>query len=195
MTIGEGKSVAGDFRNASEGQFGSSSMLSRVSSRFSVASTTTFLSPEGGYGGQLNHLTQLINKYTALYHATIVSTEGYTQPIRLGVPHRFLLLELARPGKKTIWLRLDRRRSTSIGTFGFVRSGGSTQANDTVSIYVSQTKSKLVKANDTDSIIFVKRGSAHGRGSMRKPTNVLFASHSFSSQSTPRRHNRKARYL
>lgn len=85
------------------------------------------------YGGMLNHLIQKISKHTTLYYTTIVATESYSELIRLGVYHRFLLLELAQPEKKTIWLRLDRRRSKRLGVFDFVWSGGSTSAYDTVS--------------------------------------------------------------
>lgn len=134
MTVGEDVSVAHQLRDETPRLPGSSSMLSRISSRNSVSSVVTMFPGQCGYGGQLSHLTQLISKHTALYYATIVSTECYTQPIRLGIVHRFLLLELARPGKKKIWLRLDRRLSKRVGPFRFVRAGGSTPANDTVRI-------------------------------------------------------------
>lgn len=132
MTVGEGISVAHELRDEVSALADPLSMLSHISSRLSVATTTTILPTQGGYGGQLSQLTHLISKHTALYYATILSTECYYQSIRLGIVHRFLLLELSRPGRKTIWLRLDRRRSTVVGTFQFLRSGGSTRANDTV---------------------------------------------------------------
>lgn len=66
-----------------------------------------------------------------MYYTKIIATESYSEHIRLGIYHRFLLMELAR-GDKTIWLRLDRRRSKRLGFLQFVWSGGSTSAYDTV---------------------------------------------------------------
>lgn len=135
MTVGEGVSIAHNFRNNVIEPSTSRSTLSCVSSRVagSLLSFATLIPPQGAYGGQLDHLVQFINRYTALYYATIVATECYTESICGGIIlHRFLLLELLRPGRKTIWLRLDRRRSKVVGTPQFIRSGGSTPANDTV---------------------------------------------------------------
>lgn len=131
MTVGEGVSVASQLRDEDIGPPSSSSVLSRVSSRLSVASAASFLR-RSQYSGILTNLTQLISQHTALYQATIIATECYTQPIRLGVLHRFLMMELTRPGKKSIWLRVDRRRSAKVGALRFVLAGGSTPANDTV---------------------------------------------------------------
>lgn len=136
MTIAEGVSVAHNFRNDSVEPKTSRNSFSRVASRISasVSSFTSVIPTQGAYGGQLAHLTQFISQYTALYHATIVSTECYTESILFGIVHRFLLLELSRPTKKTIWLRLDRRRSKMMSDTEFILSGGSTPANDTVSM-------------------------------------------------------------
>lgn len=140
MTVGEGVSVAEQFRNEAPEPSGSSTMLSRISSRLSASTAATFLPSQGGYGGSLHSLTRLINEHTALYYATIVSTECYAEAIIPGVvSHRFLLLELARPDKKTICVRLDRRRSRVTSTIRFVRLGGSTEAHDTVSSSTSWT--------------------------------------------------------
>lgn len=132
MTVGEGVSVADQFRNEVSQPSGTTSMFSLISSKLSVSSAASFLH-RSEYSGPLSHLIHLISKYTALYHATIVSAECWSQPIRLGILHRFLLMELARPGKRTIWLRLDRRRAVNSSTLGFLGAGGSTSANDTVS--------------------------------------------------------------
>lgn len=132
MTVAEDISVADQFRNESSELPASSSALSRISSRLSLLSTTTFLPSQGGYGGSLDDLTQLISKHTALYYATIECTECYAESIGLGISHRFLLMKLARQGKKSIWVRLDRRRSRVTSTMRFVRLGGLTEAHDTV---------------------------------------------------------------
>lgn len=132
MMVSDTVSVADHFRNEVSGSVTPSSALSRMSSRLSMSSLATVLPIRGGYGGSLNHLIQLINSHTALYYATIASTECYSDSIITGISHRFLLIELARSGKKTIWLRLDRRPSKMVGVVRFVRSAGSTPANDTV---------------------------------------------------------------
>lgn len=133
MTVGEGVSVADHFLTEAPEPLDSSTALSRISTRLSASTAATFLPSQGGYGGSLDNLTQLINSHTALYYATVVSTECYTESIGLGISHRFLIMELARPGKKTIWVRLDRRRSKVTSTFRFLQLGGSTEAHDTVS--------------------------------------------------------------
>lgn len=131
MTVGEDVSVADQFRNETSEPSPSTSNFSLIASKLSVSSAASFLH-RSEYSGPLSHLCHLISKHTALYYATIMSTECYSQPIRLGIVHRFLLMELARPGKKTIWLRLDRRRADAVGTLRFLGAGGSTPANDTV---------------------------------------------------------------
>lgn len=103
------------------------SLASRVSSQ-------TFLPIEGGYGVLLKHLCHLIDRYPTLRDADIVSSECYTEPIRLRILHRFLLLELHREGRKPIWVRLDRTRDnfTSTGRF-LLLNRARTRANDVVS--------------------------------------------------------------
>ena len=108
--------------------------IARMSAVLSSTSVNTFLPQQGGYGGSLNLLCQLVDMYTALQYATIVSTECYTQRIAVQVVHRFLILELKREGKKTIWLRMDRRRSKLVNTQRFLFGRGSTDANDTVCV-------------------------------------------------------------
>lgn len=129
MTVGEDVSLAYEFRNnLTEGL---SSALSRVFPW--KRSDSSALLTVAEYGSTLSYLTQRISKHTALYYTAIVSTECYSEPMRLGIVHRFLLMELARPGKKIIWLRLDRLRSKRVGILRFLGSGGSTPAYDTVS--------------------------------------------------------------
>lgn len=130
MTVGEGVNIASELRIDPPVSSRPSSVLSRVFSGYKAE--LPFVPTVAEYGSALGHLTQLIRKHTALYYTTIVSTECYSEPIRLGIVHRFIILALARPGKKTIWLRLDRRRSKRVGVFRFLRSAGSTPAYDTV---------------------------------------------------------------
>lgn len=138
MTVGEGVSVAELFRNEVPDPAGTASVFSLISSKLSVSSAASFLH-RSEYSGPLSHLSHLISKHTALHHATIVSTECHSQSNRLGIVHRFLLMELARPGKRSIWLRLDRRRSDNVGVVGFTGAGLSTPANDTVRARLSST--------------------------------------------------------
>lgn len=134
MTVDEGLSVANHLRIEPTNLMESTSSFARISSTLSILSITTIVPQQGGYGGQLAHLIHLINNYTALQYATIKSTECYAHHIALGIPHRFLILELERPGKKTIWLRMDRMRSRTVSTTSFLRGGATTQANDIVRV-------------------------------------------------------------
>lgn len=104
--------------------------LARVAS---VSSVNSLLPKIGVLGLSLSQLNELVAEHRSLQQARIVSSESYVQ--RIGaVKHRFLLLELVRPEKKRIWLRLDRRRSTKVSALGFLRAAASTPSNDTVSI-------------------------------------------------------------
>lgn len=178
MTVSEGVSVAHTFRNDATEPSTSRSSLSRISSRLfqSMLSLATFIPLQGAYGGQLDHLVQLISTYTALYYATIVSTECYSESIFAGViVHRFLLLELARAGKKTIWLRLDRRRSKMVNTSQFLQSGGSTVANDTVRIHPFQSiglglrSSLQIQLSSSKEALFLKKARHENRQTFASP--------------------------
>lgn len=132
FSVGAGYRIAEN--SPTDGEFHdlTNSRLGKTPSTDSLSSAGTFLTAEGGYSGQLGHLIQLINGHTALLRATITSTECYSNSILIGATHEFLILELERAGKKTIWLRLDRRRDTSITMPQLFLSRGSTPANDTV---------------------------------------------------------------
>lgn len=109
--------------------------VSRVSLA-SLGSYKTFLPIKGCYGVFLTHLCDMIDMYPTLQEAEVISTECYTTPIRLGIVHRFLLLELRRDGLKPIWMRLDRTRNKFTSRARFVLTGGQTRANDIVSVYI-----------------------------------------------------------
>lgn len=110
-----------------------SSTSSIASIARSVASICTFLPRRGGFGGQLNNLIQLIDADKVLQSAIILSTECCLQTIGAGIYHRYIVMQLERAGRKTIWLRLDRRRGSFVTNAQLLRSLGSTRANDTVS--------------------------------------------------------------
>lgn len=105
----------------------------RPSAASSSTSISTILPANGGFGGSLSDLCGLIDSYTTLQNAQIVSTECYTEPIALGIVHRLLIVELERKGKKNIWIRLDRRREKLAGSMKFFLDRGTCRANDTVS--------------------------------------------------------------
>lgn len=190
MTVGDGVSVAGQFRNEVDELSVTTSVLSRASSRLSVASAASFLR-HSQYNGVLSNLTQLISNHTALYKATIVATECYTQPIRLGVLHRFLMIELHRLGKKSIWLRLDRRRSAKVGAFRFVLSGGSTPANDTVRSRPFEPSETHANIPPPDSASVIKGISFNASNSAGEPPNIHLPSNSFSLEPTTGRYHRE----
>lgn len=110
----------------------STNPIAGLSAVFSSTTVNTLLPQGGGYGGSLSLLCQLVDTYTTLQHAIIVCAECYTQNIAAQIVHRFLVLELRRDGKKTIWVRLDRRRSKLVNTRRFLFARASTQSNDTV---------------------------------------------------------------
>lgn len=107
--------------------------ISRIS-LVSFASYRTFLPIEGCYSVFLPHLCDMIDMYPTLQDAEVISSECYTTPIRLGIVHRFLLLELQREGLKPIWMRLDRTRNKFTSSTRFIFNGARTRANDIVSV-------------------------------------------------------------
>lgn len=109
-------------------------VLSRVSSRLSTNTADTFLPAGGILGAPLEHLCRLIDAYPSLRDADIVSSESFVEPLRLGIVHRFLLLELRRSGRKTIWARLERLRYKLASNWTFILAGAQTRANDSVSL-------------------------------------------------------------
>ncbi|KAF8311054.1 hypothetical protein DL93DRAFT_2083723 [Clavulina sp. PMI_390] len=117
----------------------------------------------------LDELCDVISQHRSLQAAEIVCTEGYA--IRIGaIMHRLLLLQLRRPRKKMVWLRLDRLRSTKVSNFSFLLSGGSTPANDRV---------RKVPATRYDSPVDTTLGparngerTAHCRGPTGNPSNL-----------------------
>ena len=106
------------------------SLVSRVLRRTKQSFTLT---------GNLRNFTiaqlcEFISKNPSLHSAHIASCSSYIQRFALVIPHRFLIFQLEREGRKDVWLRLDRRTAKEAGTPGLVRGLGETPANDTVSL-------------------------------------------------------------
>jgi hypothetical protein len=76
-------------------------------------------------------LCRFIDDNASLASANIVTTSCYSQII-VGVKHRFLILELSRGTRKTLWLRLDRRTDPMTGALRFLLNLGETPAHDVV---------------------------------------------------------------
>lgn len=81
----------------------------------------------------LRELCDFIEEHPSLETAGIASCSCYTQPSSFRfVTHRFVVFRLLRPGKESVWLRLDRRPATEIGPSAFVKKSGVTASNDSV---------------------------------------------------------------
>ena len=105
------------------------SNISQASTEFSA---TTVL-PAGHHRKlSLQELCQVIDEHHSMQQAEITAAEGYKEWAGT-VLHRFLVLELHRPKRKSIWLRIDRRKAQDVGTFRLLVARGTTRANDTVS--------------------------------------------------------------
>jgi hypothetical protein len=85
----------------------------------------------GVHSFTLRELCLLIDSHGSMASADIVTASCYSQTVRF-VKHRFLILELSRPGRKTLWLRLDRRTDPMTSLFRLILNGVSTPANDVV---------------------------------------------------------------
>lgn len=110
--------------------------LSRTPSTLSLESSLsgkTFLPTGGLLGASLEHFCRLIDAYPSLQDAEIISSECYQEPINMVLMHRFLLLELRRHKRKTIWVRLERLRDRLQSNRRFLLAGAQTRANDSVS--------------------------------------------------------------
>lgn len=90
---------------------------------------TVMAEPTSNLEMTLGQLCSLIEEHRSLQSAEIITTEGYAQQIG-PVTHRFLVLELRRASKKTIFLRLDRRAGRTVLSLMF--SLGSAPACDKV---------------------------------------------------------------
>lgn len=125
--------------------------LSRVLSRASVSSVSTAITSNttatvvpslGILNLSLSDVCRYIEAHPSLQSAEIVSTECYSE--RAGpVLHRFVVLELRRPKRKNVWLRLDRRRAKNVSLARFLSGAGVTDANDRAShIFLSHIADK-----------------------------------------------------
>lgn len=111
-----------------------------MTSASTESSTATIVPEYGVHNLRLSDVCSFIDGHKSLQSAAIVTTECYSEPAG-AVTHRFLVLELRRPGRKNIWLRLDRRRGEGISLLRFFALSGETKANDRVRTmnYLSHT--------------------------------------------------------
>lgn len=96
-------------------------------------SSSTVVPSLGVMDLSLSDACKYINDHQSLQDAVIICTECYAEKLG-GVTHRFLVLELRRANRKTVWLRLDRRRGADVSFLRFVAFSGVTKANDRVSL-------------------------------------------------------------
>jgi hypothetical protein len=111
---------------------------SRSLESFATASTemsTVTVVERGVLGLTLPELCDLITEHHSLQRAEIVSMEVYTEPAKVW-GHRFMILELRRSHRKTVYLRLDRRRTRKAVALGFLGLR-TIMSDDTVSLYGS----------------------------------------------------------
>ena len=120
-----------------------SSSLSSASSTSSIASRLlrrTATRESIDLDGQLRAFTleqlcDFIAKHPSLESARIVICCSYRQRSAFySVTHRFLVLQISRPGRDDVWLRLDRGRSAEVGLAEFASNLGVTSANDMASL-------------------------------------------------------------
>lgn len=105
----------------------------------SVASTDTFLSRDPNQLDptiSLSSLLEVIARHRSLQDARIIRADSY-QKFNGRVVHRFIILELERDERQTIWLRIDRRRDESKGILDFVANGATAPSDDRVSVCMS----------------------------------------------------------
>lgn len=95
----------------------------------SQSSIHTAVSPYGALHLSIIELQAMIQGHRSLQSAQIISSEGYVEH---SIPHRFLVLELHRDSRKTIWLRLERRAGQS--TIRLASGLGSAPAKDSVCV-------------------------------------------------------------
>lgn len=97
----------------------------------STAMSTVTVVARGILGLTLSELCDLITEHHSLQKAEIISIEVYTEPAKVW-GHRFMILELRRPQRKTVYLRLDRRRTRKAVVRGLIGSR-TIMSDDTVS--------------------------------------------------------------
>jgi hypothetical protein len=105
--------------------------LSRTMTNSSISTVATVVPAFGKVVFELADLCRYIEPHPSLQAATVIATELYSEA-GLVYKHRFLILELRRPGRKTVYLRLDRRRDETTFIVRFILNLGKTKANDEV---------------------------------------------------------------
>lgn len=101
-------------------------------SRTSISSTVTTVPEVGKIDMSLDELRVYIGAHSSLRSANIIATECYAEDPG-PTTHRFLILELRRPNRKDVSLRLDRFRGENTTIFQVSTGSMKTTANDRVS--------------------------------------------------------------
>lgn len=96
-----------------------------VASRVSV---NTLIDTDMVMNLSLERLCTFIDNHQSLQRASIVQSRTFVEKKRFA-PHRFIILELHRYGRKNVWIRLE-RKPTSPGAL--VSGKGRTPSNDVV---------------------------------------------------------------
>lgn len=154
------------------------SIISRISITSCAQSEISNVTVVPQYGQRkisLERLCGVIGEHRSMRQAEIVTAEGYKEWTGR-VLHRFLVLELRRPERKTIWLRIDRRRATEVSVLRFLASRASTPANDTVRRYII-AYAPILNFEVRPSLQPTNRTSSGGGGSAREPPSVQHHSH------------------
>lgn len=83
----------------------------------------------------LVELRQLIDDYGSMQRATIVRSRTFVEKRRFA-PHRCLIVDLYRPGRKDLWLRLERKPTSAKD---LQKGSGRTPSNDMVGVNGTHT--------------------------------------------------------
>lgn len=102
---------------------------SETSSR-SISSLASCVPIVGVVGLSLIGLCTLINAYSSMQSAVVVRSSTFVEKKPVA-PHRCLILELRRPGRKVLWLRLERKPTSS---HELMLGSGRTPSNDVVGV-------------------------------------------------------------
>lgn len=105
---------------------------SLLSSSASFASVETIIHADTVMSLSIERLCTFIDTYRSMQGAVIVRSCTFVEEKR-GAPHRCLVLELRRPGRKDLWLRLERKPTSRAA---LISGKGKTPSNDVVNISI-----------------------------------------------------------
>ena len=102
---------------------------SLISSSASIASVKTIIETDIVMNLSLERLCIFIDTHSSMQSAEIVRSSTFVEK-KHGAPHRCVVLELRRPGKKNLCLRLERKPTSRAA---LISGKGRTPSNDVVS--------------------------------------------------------------